>query len=55
VAALHQPVKAADQPSGERLQQPGDQQDDGDARGADQRCARLVIEIAEKRKDAVQC
>jgi len=44
---LHVPAQQADQPAGDELQQPGDQQDDGDAARARQRERGLVIEAVE--------
>jgi len=47
-------VQLRDQPPGEALDEPGEQQDDDDARDADQRRARIVIQLGEELEDAVQ-
>jgi hypothetical protein len=43
-APLHVLAEQTDQPPGERLQDPGDKQDDDDAPGAYQREAGLVVQ-----------
>jgi hypothetical protein len=49
-APLHVLAEQPDQPPGDRLKDPGDDQDDDDATAARQREGRLVIQAVQVRK-----
>jgi hypothetical protein len=58
VIALAAPLRGVlqplDQPPGEALHQPGEQQDDDDTRAAHYQQARVVVEVVEEAEEAIQ-